>query len=528
MSVAQIPKGTVVPSVLLQKIDPRTVIPTGTILKENTVVSAPLKGEVDTRDPANKKGTEFIPPNSTIPDGVYLPKGTFIPQSVPVGTILPDRTILPRGAKVMDKTSAPYGSIVADGTVIYEKDVLSQWSQFTDYLSKFVGQRGVMKHIPLGTRIPLDTAFPVGSTIVPGTRIQKTGESMEISVPQGTQVLNSEALQALESKLIQKLKGDNLIIAPLLAAVRDNKGARLPQKPVIMNKLSTDSMDTLILLPGVVIPKFSNGDYAVLEGTVSIPLLANGSPSVIPADFVSETFTTKEENNIAKGTIVPKGCRIPPGTVIPPGSYIPPGTILYLPKRDDSAPNIVPPMTYLPVGTILSEKLGGTELNIPYGTYLPQGQVQGINITPDVVVPENFQLHPSGMVKNVRVEQGTYIPRTDMSINIPQGTSIPKEAPWVVVERENYLSALRHSLTDASTLTRMFSLIHVFLTVYALSVAFQEYANVLGIAAALLFPEAYLLIMYTRNPRAVVSDARLINLLIFMLVVTLLWSARLN
>jgi len=525
MSVAQIPEGTVVPSVLLQRIDRRTVIPTGTILKENTVVSAPLKEEVDTRDSANKKGMKFVPPNSTIPDGVYLPKGTFIPQSVPEGTILPDRTILPRGAKVVDKTSVPYGSIVVDGTVIYEKDVLSQWSQFTDYLSKLVGQRGVVKHIPLGTRIPLDAAFPVGSTIVQGTRIQKTGD-MEISVPQGTQVLNSDALKALESKLIQKLKEYKLDIAPVIAAVRDNKGARLPQKPVIRNV--RDMIDTLILLPGVVIPKFPNGDYAVLEGMVSIPLLANGSPSVIPADFVSETSTTKEENNIAKGTIVPKGCRIPPGTVIPPGSYIPPGTILYLPKRDDSAPNIVPPMTYLPVGTILDEKLGGTGLNIPYGTYLPQGQVQDINITSDVIVPEYFELHPSGMVKNVRVEQGTYIPRTDMSINIPQGTVIPKEAQWVIEERENYLSALRHSLTDAGTLSRMFGLIHLFLTVYALSIAFQEYANVLGIAAALLFPEVYLLVVYARNPRALVSDARLINLLIFMLIVILLWSARLN
>jgi hypothetical protein len=201
---------------------------------------------------------------------------------------------------------------------------------------------------------------------------------------------------------------------------------------------------------------------------------------------------------------------------------------VFLPKRADSAPIIVPPGTHIPVGAIISEKLGGTELNIPVGTYIPESSLSKINITPDMNVPEEFQLHPSGEVKNVRVPKGTYIPKTDLPINIPEGTVIPADAQWVIAEKESYYNAATHNLTNARMLGTYFAVIHLFLTVYALTIAFQEYANVLGIAAALVVPEIYLLVMYRRNPTAVASSGRLVNLLIFMLLVIFLWSVRVN
>jgi hypothetical protein len=537
MSIAQIPSGTIVPTPITTLIDRRTVIPVGAILKENTIVSEPLKGEIDFRDPKNKKGVSFVPPNSTIPDGVFLPKGTFIPQAVPVGTILPDRTILPRGSKIQDSTIVPYGSIVADGTLILEKDVSgSTWDQVVAYTRKLFGyQSNTKRHIPMGTYIPLEAVFPVGSVILEGTRIQKN-ESVKMSVPQGTRILNNDALlkrvkgSSLFGRLFTTQKDYTDKAAVILSAVVNNKGARLPEKPIVttINNYFPDAIEALLLPLGVVIPKFSDGRYATLVGDVCVPLLENGSPSEIPVEFSTDKPTEKEENNIAKGTFVPKGCSIPPGTVIPRGAYFPPDTIVYLPKRADSAPILVPPCTHIPVGAIISEKLSGTDLNIPYGTYIPESSTSKINIVPEMNVPDEFQLHPAGEVKNVHVAKGTYIPKTDLPINIPQGTIIPAEAEWVVADKESYYNTASNNIVSARMLGVYFGVIHLFLTVYALSIAFQEYGNVLGITAALVVPEIYLLVMYHRNPRAVASDARLVNLLIFMLVVILLWSARIN
>lgn len=528
MSVAQIPTGTIVPAVQdnATAIDPRTVIPVGTILKENTVVSAPLQGTVDTRDPKNKQGLQFVPANSSIPDGVYLPKGTFIPHAVPVGSVLPDRTILPQFSIIPEKTSVPYGSIVVKGTKILESEIFGVLDQAMSAVYGLMGSRGIMKHIPLGTNIPENAIFPVGSVIPEFTNIRKA-ETVTVSIPQGTCIYNADYLeQNVSSSLGPSELKDNM--KAVVASLRENKGARLPREPIVRNAIDPLRLQVLVLPVGVVIPKFSDGKYAKLQGKVTIPLLADGNPSVIPDGFVSETPTEKEENKIAKGTVVPKGCLVPPGTVIPPGAFIPPDTVLYLPKREDNAAIVVPPLSHIPEGTFLSEKFGGTDLNIPEGTYIPESTVSEINIFGAVLVPKEFKLHKKGVVKNVVIPFGTYIPKTDLALNIPVETWIPMNAPWSVQGPESYWHAVRQSLMSAWTLQMFFAVIHLFLTVYAVSVAFEERANVLGIAAALIAPEFYLLFMYYRNPRLVTSDTRIINLLIFTLLVILLWSARLN
>lgn len=526
MSTAQIPTGTIVPAVQDKPIiiDSRTVIPVGAILKENTIVTAPLEGTVDTRDTNNKKGLQFVPPNSIIPDGVYLPKGTFIPQAVPVGSILPSRAIIPQFSVIPEKTSVPYGSIVVSGTKILEKDIFGLLDQGRDLFYKLTGSRGLIKHVPLGTVVPEGAAFPANSIIPEFTNLQ--GDNVSVTIPLGTRIYNADFLERNMPSLGPEELRESM--KAVLKSVRENNGARLPDQPIVTNAVDPSRLQFLVLPAGVVVPKFSDGKFAKLQGKVTIPLLQDGNPSEIPDGFVSETPTDKEENKIARGTVVPKGCLVPPGTVIPPGAYIPPDTILFLSKRDDNAPIVVPPLSHIPEGTSLSKSFGGTNLNIPEGTYIPESSAPKIKIVPGLIVPKNFKLNPSGIVQNIRIPMGTYIPKTDLPLNIPDGTIIPADVPWTVQVRESYLQSLKETLVSAETLGLYFAVIHLFLTVYAVSVAFQETANVLGIAAALIAPEIYLLVMYYRTPRVVASDARVVNLLIFILIVILLWSARLN
>jgi len=479
MSIAQIPQGTRVPDLLPPQLNPHTVIPVGTILKETTVIPQPLQVVVDTRDPARKIGVELAPPGSIIPDGVYLPVGTFIPQPVPVGVILPRHTILPMGSKVPDETSIPYGSIVAEGTQISEEQILSGiLDSLGNWWKRFRTSRGYMKQIPLGTVIPSGTVFPVGSIIQRKTNFVYTSNaSFELSIPQGTVIPNAEELK-------------NTIDSAIYKAIQDAKGARLPKEIIIcpQDPQQTTSNPRVYLPPGTVIPKFSNGDYAVIPVGTVIPLLANGAAATIPENKVFQ-LTDREENNVAKGTRVPAGAKIPPGTVIPAGALIPSDVILYVPKLADGRHAIVPPYSVIPPGAIFPEGLAEIDLNIPYGTAIPKSSTKSIHITPDTEVSENFQLQPSGEVKNVVVTKGTYIPKTDMPINIPKGTIITANVPWTV--RTPTVASLMDRFFDGNAGLKLFAMIHTLLILVALNIAFQL-RDTSGILLAVLLPELYL------------------------------------
>ena len=492
MSIAQIPEGTRVPDLLPSGLNPQTVIPMGTILKENTLIPQPLQVVIDTRDPKRKLGVEFAPPGSSIPDGVYLPVGTFIPQPVPVGVILPQHTILPMGSKVPDETSVPYGSIVAEGTQMSEDQIFSGLlDSLGNWWKRFRTSRGYMKHVPLGTVIPSGTVFPVGSIIQRKTNLVYTSaSSFELSIPQGTFIPNAEELK--NARIIPNTD------SPMLKELQDAKGARLPKEVIVspIDPQQATSNPRVYLPPGTIIPKFSNGDYAVIPAGTVIPLLANGAAATIPENQVFQ-LTDKEENNVAKGTRVPVGAKIPPGTVIPEGAVIPSDVVLYVPKLADGRHAIIPPYSVIPPGAIFPEGLAEINLNIPYGTSIPKSSTTSITITPDTEVSEDFQLQPSGEVKNV-ITKGTYIPKTDIPLNIPKGTIITANVPWTVMAPT--VASIKDRFVDGNAGLKLFALIHTLLILVSLSIAFHQ-RDVSGVVLAILLPELYLFNQIQRAAR---------------------------
>lgn len=499
MSIAQIPAGTVVPE-MVSSIDPHTVIPVGTILKEGTLIPEPLNEQIDTRDPKNKTGLHQAPLFSVIPDGVLLPKGTYIPVAVQPGTVFPNRAILPIGSKIPDQTSVPYGSIVAEGTELDESKFMGVLDKMYGFWKKISSARGILKSIPLGTHIPKDTMFPVQSKIITGTRIVLASTtSFDIAIPHGTVVHNAASLQPFVDEDPQ--------LANWLPALRDARGARLPKNIVVTHPTNEQIALSVYLPPGTIIPKFSDGRYAVIPPGTVIPLLANGAAATIPENTII-TRTDKEENNVAANTVVPEGAKIPPGTVIPDGAIIPEGVILFVPTLEDGRPTILPPRTHIPAGAIFPAGLVESELCIAYGTHLPKSTTTNVHITPEVEVPENFQLHPSGDVKEIIIQKGTYIPKTDMVLKIPKGTVIPNNVPWTFGQAGlETFQTLGEYLHDTNLLQNVFFILHLFLICYAVQhhVSLsnlgtrQHPANPANLLLAVLFPELYLFLYVFRQ-----------------------------
>jgi carbonic anhydrase/acetyltransferase-like protein (isoleucine patch superfamily) len=344
----------------------------------------------------------------------------------------------------------------------------------------------MIKHIPLGTHIPKDTVFPVQSIIVAGTRIEYTSDNaFELAIPLGTVIYDVKSLDVVKPEL----KGRN-------------SAARLPKSLVLTHPTNEQVAQAVYLPPGTVIPKFSNGEYAVIPPGTVIPLLANGAASTIPENAII-TRTEKEENFIAANTVVPEGAKIPPGTVIPEGAQIPEGVVLYIPKLEDGRSAVIPPLTHIPVGAIFPEMFADKEINIPYGTTIPKSTTKTIRITPEVEVPENFQLQPSGDVKDIIVQKGTYIPKTDMLLNIPKGTVIPNNVPWTIRQTGlQTIQTFKEYLQDTQIPLKLFLAIHFFLMLYALQHVLttpgisRSFAHLL---VALFFPELYLFILFYQS-----------------------------
>lgn len=500
MSIAQIPEGTRVPVLLPPQLDPRTVIPIGTILKEKTLIPQPLEVVVDTRDPNRKIGVQFAPPGSRIPDGVYLPPGTFIPQPVPVGMVLPRHTILPIGSKIPDETSVPYGSIVTEGTEIKEEQILrGVLDTLGNWWKRFRTSRGYLKNIPADTVIPAGTVFPVGSVIRPLTNfVYASSSAFDLSIPEGTVITNDSRNKE----------------------INDAKGARLPKEIVIypMNPQGFMPNPEVYLSPGTVIPKFSNGDYAIIPAGTVIPPLANGAAATIPENKVIQE-TDKEENNIAKGTRVPAGAKIPPGTIIPEESRIFFDMILYVPKLADGRNALIPANSVIPPGALFPDGLAEINLRIRRGTYIPKTSTKSINITPDTQVSEAFQLQPSGEVKNVIITKGTYIPKTDIPINIPKGTVITADVPWTVVAQST--PTLTERFVDGDGGLKLFVMIHLLLILIALNIAFQT-NDLPGIVFAVVLPELYLFLLVQRGHRTLLSPSQLWGTLFSVFVIFIL------
>lgn len=517
MSIAQIPAGTILSGKDVP-YDTPIVIPPQAIVRAGTLIPAPLTTEIDTRDPNNRKGVDKAPQGSTIPDGVFLPVGTFIPQQVPDGTILPQRTILPFGSTIPDKTVVPFGALVAEGTEIKQEQV-GFFGKLWNWARSVVTDVNAHIHVPLGTRIEKGTVFPLGSVIVRGTRLQPTESNQSILVPPYTIVYGLEELA--------KIPG---IASSRMALAQKKNGAALPEEVVVTNVVP-ERTNELVLPEGTVIPKFDDGQYAIiLPGTV-VPALANGDPSEIPENArIAEQKT--EQNRVAQGTVVPAGAKIPPGTIIPPGGVFPDGMILFVPRLNNGNPAYVPPYTHIPVGAQFPESLAGTNMNIPAGTAIPShtGKLQ---IGPEVEVPENFKFTKS-IIENISVTPGTYIPRTDLPVNIPKGTIITSNTAWQSSDQTGtpatFAAKLFTVLRSDKYIKLMAMYIHVLLMLLAYYLASTrrqaQRAGIGEVLFALLIPELYLAIRIRDVHRTFPSNAYyLVALFVLIMVGITVWSA---